>query len=531
MKGEAFRRLGGFKDSVIFSVLLGLALLFAWTAMSPCLKNGFINWDETEYITRNPRIRTLSPEGVKAIFTSSDLKMYSPLATLSYALNYRAAGLAPRAYHATDLVLHLLNTALVLLLARLLLADVWAAFFIALLFGIHPAHVESVAWAAERKDLLYSFFYLAALAAYALRFRGMKTYFLTLLLFLGALFSKPMAVTLPLALLLVDYLKDVTPGRRLWLEKLPFFFFSALFAFAAMPASGAALGLGWGRRLLLPFYNLGFYVYTLLWPFDLSAMYVFAPGGRPAYLLLAAAALAGIFLVWKYFRRDKEVVFGAAFFAVMLLPVLQFFPFGPVVSADRYTYLSSIGVFFIAAVCARRLWRRPLAPALRWAAAACAVAAVLTLAVAARLRCGVWKDGISLWSDTLRKQPAAGSALVNLCGAYVQAGRDAEAESCLAGAIVRYPGNDDNYYNLGYLYARKGEYGRAEEYFARTLRITPCHAPALNNLGNLSLLKGDAAGAERYYARAARCDSSYPAAASNLAKMAPSRKGKAAAPR
>ncbi|HAH32276.1 MAG TPA: hypothetical protein DCL44_08185 [Elusimicrobia bacterium] len=515
------------RGRAFFAALLFLALAFTWLAMSPCLNNGFINWDETEYLINNPRIKTLSWESVKTIFSTPDLKMYSPLSTLSYSLEYHFAGLKPGIYHATSLFLHLADTALVMVLARLLLGGVWAAFFIALLFGIHPAHVESVAWAAERKDVLYAFFYLSSLIAYVLRPGKRGNYLLSLALFLCALLSKPMALTLPLVLLLVDYLKQGKIERRHWLDKIPFFILMAVFAGISLsPAAG--LHLHWAKRLVVPFYNLGFYIYTLLWPFNLSAMYVLAPGGKPVFYAFSAAALAGIFLLWKYFRRDKEVVFGAAFFVVTLLPVLQFFPFGPVISADRYTYVPSIGVFFIGAVCARRIWRH-FDPVNRGIIVICAFSAALTLAVTASVRCTVWKDGVSLWSDTLRKQPQAAPALINLCGAYIQANMNDKAEACLSQAIRIYPKNDDNYYNLGFLSAQNKKLDKAEECFAKTLEISPCHAPALNNMGNIYLLKGEAAKAELYYTQAVQCDNSYAAAYRNLGKLALSRKDTAKA--
>lgn len=519
--GTQFKKLGDTLRNGLFLTLLAMALLLSWTAMSPCLKNGFINWDETEYITRNPKIKTLTSESLKAMFSTTDLGMYSPLSTLSCALDYHFFGLNPGAYHATSLLLHLANTALTMFLALLLLDSVWAAFFVGLLFGVHPAHVESVVWAAERKDVLYAFFYLAALAAYALRLRGARTYFLSLALFACALLSKPMAVTLPLALVLIDYLGPDGVPRRRWRDKIPFFILAGLSTAVLMgpPGANAAAAVHKGNRLVTPLYNLGFYIYTLLWPFDLSAMYVSVPGGKVVYYGLAAAMPAAIAILWRYFRRDKQIVFGAAFFTVMLLPVLQFFPFGPVISADRYTYLSSIGVFMIAAVCARRL-----GPALqrrgKLIAAACAIAAVMTLTVAARVRCAVWHDGVSLWNDTLLKQPRAVPAMINLCGAYIQANRDAEAAACLSQAISIYPQNDDNYYNLGFLSVRRGEFKKAEEYFKHTLLISPCHAPALNNLGNICLLKGEKEKAAAYYAASAACDSSYYAAHINLGKLA-----------
>jgi Tfp pilus assembly protein PilF len=265
-----------------------------------------------------------------------------------------------------------------------------------------------------------------------------------------------------------------------------------------------------------------------LWPFDLSAMYVVPPAGKTAAYAIAAVSAAALALLWLRFRRNKEAVFGAAFFVTMLLPVLQFIPFGPVLSADRYTYLSSIGIFILGAVFARGVWRK-LVPAHRKIAVMAAACAVVGLATASRVRCAVWKDGVSLWNDTLRKQPQAAPALINLCGAYIQTGNTADAENCLALAMRKYPDNDDNYYNLGFLYAKNKEFDKAEKSFARTLALSPCRAAALNNMGNLRLLRGAVAEAERYYGKAVQCDGAYAASYVNLGKLALSRKDLSAA--
>ncbi|HNW43271.1 MAG TPA: tetratricopeptide repeat protein [Elusimicrobiales bacterium] len=513
------------KSRGFFAALALVALLFAWTAVGPCLDNGFINWDENFTVVNNPRIKTLTPSGVLAIFTGRDLGMYSPLATLSYAVNYHFSGLSPKTYHATAVALHLASTVLVMALVRLLLPGVWPAFLCALFFGLHPAHVESVAWAAERKDQLYSFFYLFSLVAYALSLGGRKTYLLSLLLFLCSLLSKPMAVTLPAALILIDYLKLEKIELRRWIDKIPFFLLAGVFS--ALQASEAAAAAQWpslARRLALAVYNLGFYVYTLAWPFDLSAMYVLPLGGAKGMYLIAAAAAVGAALLWHYGRGNKAVMFGAAFYAVMLLPVLQFFPFGPVVAADRYTYLSSVGVFIAAAAAGAGAWARAGGRARKILVFATVIVA-LVFTVTARVRCAVWRDGVSLWSDTLRRQPSSGQALVGLCSAYLQAGRP-EAEGCLRAAIERYPEKDDNFSNLGMLLARRGDLAAAQPYFEAAVKLNPAHALALYSLGRIALVKKDAALAERLFLRSAAADAAFAPVWRELAGLALGRKDK-----
>ena len=509
-----------------FAALALTALLFAWTAVGPCLDNGFINWDETLYILNNPKIKTLTPAGVRTIFTSRDLELYSPLSTLSYAVNYRFSGLSPKGYHAAAIALHLANTLLVMFLVRLLLPGVWPAFLCGLFFGVHPAHVESVAWAAERKDLLYAFFYLLALCAYA---RGLgrgdrwKYYAAALGLFACSLLSKPMAVTLPLALLLIDCLKLEKLRLRDWLNKAPFFIAAAVFSAAAMPAADAAAQWApFSRRLAVAVYNLGFYVYTLVWPFNLSAMYVRPLGGERLIYAAAACVAAAAGALLFYCRRNRTVLFGAGFYAAMLLPVLQFFPFGPVISADRYTYLSSLGIFIAAAAAGAGVWARAGEQRRKILAVLIALAA-LGFTVAARVRCAVWKDSVTLWTDTLHKQPAAGPALVSLCSAYLQGGLEEQAAACLGEAIRRYPGKDDNYYNLGLLLFKKGDYTAARKYFERTLELNGGHAKALLMMGHLALLNRDSAAAERFCLRSLESDGADAPALRILAGIAAAR--------
>ena len=508
-----------------FALLALVALLFAWTAMAPCLQNGFTNWDETQYIIYNPKIKSLTPASVRAIFASRDLKMYSPLSTLSYAVNYHFSGLAPKAYHATAIALHLANTLLAMCLVRLLLPGAWPAFLCGLFFGLHPAHVESVAWAAERKDLLYSFFYLLSLCAYTLSLKGRKTYLAAFGLFVCSLLSKPMAVTLPLALLLIDYLELETVGRRQWLNKLPFFAAAALFTAVTLQPAETASWAPVARRLCMALYNPAFYVYTLAWPFNLSAVYAHPVAGTGSIYALAAATLAAAGLLWKYCRRDKTIMFGAGLYLAMLLPVLQFFPFGPVISADRYTYLASLGFFIALAKPGAAAWQRTGAAGHRALVIFILLAAV-TLTVAARVRCTVWKDGISLWSDTLRKQPAAGLALANLCAEYVNAGMETRAAACLSEAIRQYPEKEDSYYNLGLLLYKKGNLAQAQHYCERALRINGRNAKALFILGNIALFKGETGLAQRLYLRSAECDGTYVSPLRQLGDMAGARKDK-----
>ena len=207
-------------------IILSLCLILAIPAISffPSLKNDFLNWDDPQYVTENKMITELSWRNIETIFDSIYMGHYHPLTLLSYALEYRFFKLNPFAYHLTNLILHLINGLLVFWLIWMLKGGVLTSLVVSLLFGIHPLHVESVAWISERKDLLCSFFFLGSLVVYLtyLKTRRRRFYFLSLFLFLLSLLSKSMAVTLPLVLVLCDYLLDRKFDRKCLIEKIPF---------------------------------------------------------------------------------------------------------------------------------------------------------------------------------------------------------------------------------------------------------------------------------------------------------------------
>ena len=209
-------------------------LVLTFISFFPSLKGDFMQtWDDEKYVTANPVIRELNAGTIRQMFTRPVNGTYVPLPLLTYAVNYKLSGDSPMPFHATSLFFHLLSTLLVFMILRLLNIDLLYAAFGALLFGIHPMRIESVAWISERKDVMYGFFYLAAVFAY-IRYlndpaRRPKLLLYSILLFLGALLSKIEAVTLPLTLLLVDYILKRPYSIRLLKEKIPYFALSLFF--------------------------------------------------------------------------------------------------------------------------------------------------------------------------------------------------------------------------------------------------------------------------------------------------------------
>jgi hypothetical protein len=227
------------------AVALVFVLAATAAAFSPCLDNGFTTWDDDIYVTDNPLVARGLPGGVPAIFTTFVSGNYHPLVVLSHAVEYRLFGLNPRPYHAVNLALHLVNTALVFYLLILVLGgDLAASAAAALFFAVHPLRVESVAWVSDRKDLLGAAFFFAGLAVYLRQIRqpGHRRHGLLLLLFLLALLSKGTAVVFPLALLLCDWLHG-RMDRAALIGKIPLFTLSALFGAIALAARHAYQGV------------------------------------------------------------------------------------------------------------------------------------------------------------------------------------------------------------------------------------------------------------------------------------------------
>ena len=282
-------------------ILIGLILIIAFASFSPCLRNSFVNWDDNGYVSDNTTLKPFSLSSVKIIFTSFNLGHYHPLTMLSYALEYQFFKLNPFGYHLDNLILHLLNCLLVFWLIFILSENIFISFLTAVLFGIHPLQVESVAWISERKNLLYAFFFLSAMLAYVFYIksnRELKYYFLGLVLFIFSLLAKSMAVTLPLVLLLVDYFLNRKVGKAMFLDKIPFFILSLVFGIIAIfgvYSSGALRhenSYGLASILIVAAHGVVFYLSKIFLPLKLSCLYPYYGVGDIHFLYSIILALA-----------------------------------------------------------------------------------------------------------------------------------------------------------------------------------------------------------------------------------------------
>ena len=388
--------------------MLSVAVITA-LCLFPMLRNGFTNWDDEYYVVNNSLLR--GPDWI-GIFTRPVVSNYHPLTVLSLAANFAISGKDPHSYLILNLLLHLLNVVLVFVfIYSISRRQTLVAFFTALIFGIHPMHVESVAWISERKDLLYTLFYLLALMQYWLFLRSRKPFrlWLCFLLFVLSMFSKPAAIVLPLVLFLMDYWQQRPITRQVVLEKIPFILVAALFAIITLKLQSVTAMTSldlypFWVRLFFASYAVLVYLFWFFVPYPLSAFHPFPePGHLGLVIYLAPLFLAALlFVIWQ-FRKNRLVVFGFLFFLVNVVLVLQLIPIGMTIVSERYTYVPYIGLAFMFTMLASEyLKEKRLVPAIAGAVVIFSLFGFLTFK-----RTQVWKDSDSLWTDVIDHYPDA----------------------------------------------------------------------------------------------------------------------------
>ena len=520
--------------------LLGvLALTLA--AYLPALRNDFVNWDDDHYVYNNAGLRQGWLFTLPSLFLErrdggwalpNVMGNYHPLTMVSLQIdawlggqdavkrNDRETDLHAAVFHATNVALHLANTVLVFLVVRALL-EAWRgrggpaaanglearpiALATAALFGVSTLHVESVAWVAERKDVLYVFFFLLALRWYLryARHERRVDYWTALGLFLLSLLSKGQAVTLAPTLLLVDWMLGRPWRGRVLAEKAPFLALALVFGLIAVHAQReggnvlvkdavhpAAL------RPLFAAYGLVHYVAKLVFPYGLLAHYPYARAtARPVtlfafYLPVALALLAAT--AWLA-RRRPVLAFGPLFFLVNIAPVLQLLPVGSAVMADRYSYLPSLGIFLLLAlglgVCRQR-W-----PAQRRVVDGGLALYLVLLAALTAARADKWRNSLTLWTEELRNNPQSAIAHNNIATFKYHTGDLPGALAEVNRALALDPDWHKALTNRAVMRDLAGDAAGARDDYDRTLSLRPDQAVAWNNRGKLKQEGGDLEGA------------------------------------
>ncbi|SFF52224.1 tetratricopeptide repeat protein [Thermoflexibacter ruber] len=495
-------------------VLLAIVLV----VMSPALQNEFVNWDDEIYITKNEVIKKTPFSNLGEIFTYKINGFSVPLTLLSFQVEHYFFGLNPFPYHLNNLLLHLVNVFLIYLfvkhltMSNLFLKIItptndskktkpnnpppaiishktinYTAFFVALLFGIHPMNVESVAWATERKDLLYTFFALLAIYHYqqataqqTLRLAD-KKYWLSLLFFLLSLLAKPQAIFLPILLLLIDYLKDRKIQFLLLWEKIPYFIISLLGGLYLLINVGTKVSAktqdyDFWEKILFSCYQIGLYLTKFFFPFRLSNFYEYpikVEGWYPIIFYIIPLILLGlaILLYWK-FRNNKVVIFGVLFYFFNIFIFLQIFSVNTAIAYERFNYLAYNGLFFIVVVHLQKvkftdyLWIGTLAY-------------LAILGFLSFERCKVWQNNVVFFADMAKKNPndidANKIALKNTGDALMEKKQFIEAIEKFNQALGKDIKYEQAYLGRAFAYFQLGRYQEAINDYshALALELTP----------------------------------------------------------
>lgn len=504
-----------------------LVAVITFLVYLPSLQNGFVNWDDQEYVYENPNIRYLNLDFIKWTLSSVYFYFWQPLTMISYALDYAVWRLNPFGYHLTSVIFHAANTFLVFVLTIRLLEIgklrrykveknlvnsnslnlltyklLITGLVTSLLFGIHPLHVESVAWVSERKDVLYAFFYLLSVLAY-LRYtrensRKAFFYIVCLILFILSLMSKPMAVTLPVVFLILDFYPmerfQIREGSKnvKWvvIEKAPFVLLSLLFALITVYAqAGGALQTTEEYPLLSRFivamYSYLFYLIKMVFPFHLAPFYPY-PNIEDLFTfsyigsgILFSTVTFFCICISKRAKLFKAIWF---YYIVTLLPVIGIVKVGDLAAADRYTYMSSLGPFLLAGL------------GVGWAFERCQGRYRAVIGVALLLLTGIlinktltqtalWRDSVTLWSQEIKLFPDAEIAYINRGEAYSDLGHHQLAIRDHTKAIEINP-RYEAYYNRGVAYSNLSDYTQAIADFSMALKLNPRQFNAYIYRGN-----------------------------------------------
>lgn len=489
---------------------------------------GKFQWDDYPLLVDNPAYRGLAWSNLRWMFSTNLMGHYMPVTWITYGLDYMVWGLDPFGYHLTNLALHAASTTLVYVVALRLFRAAWGrsdglrlgAALAALLFGIHPLRVESVVWITERLDLACGFFYLLAILMYLRSVEAESTgarwsrtyYWVAVGVFVLALLSKSMAVTLPAVLLVLDAypLRRLRPGARgwatpgplhIWREKVPFVVAAALVSVVAFRVlMSFAPATSWERlgpleRVAVSAYALAFYLQKTLLPLGLSPLYeLFLPVRPFDWPFLLSGALVLIITGAAFALRPRWPGLLAVWigYGVMLSPVVGVFHKGHQIAADRYSYLPGIGWALLAGGAVVLALRR--CPGARPGRRALAIMLVFSivplLALATWKQVKIWGDGVSLWRHAVRIDPASPIAVANLGWELRARGDLAEAvEQCQRALLLR-PDYADAHLNLGLALAAQGRAAEAERHLRRVIELTPRSVPARSGLGSLLEAQG-----------------------------------------
>jgi hypothetical protein len=489
-------------------------IAISWAVFGQTLRYGFVNYDDPGYVSENRQIQAgLSVQSITWAFTHVHFQNWHPLTTVSHMLDCQLFGLKPSEQHFVNVFLHSLSAVLLFFLLEQITAAFWRSAFVAAVFSIHPLHVESVAWISERKDVLSGFFFMLTLLAYVRYARrpSVARYVAILILFGCGLLSKPMLVTLPAILLLLDYwpLKRFERSEasyqrsvNLIVEKIPLFILSIGSAIATLIAQHEGIL----KMAYLPFTSrianaasaCVIYIWQMFWPMNLALSYPY-PVRFPFWETVGASGLLVLVTIVAIVARKRKpyLITGWLWYLIMLIPVIGLVQVGSQAHADRYTYLAQIGLY-IAVVWGVVDILQPFRHRREMLATAAPVI-VAALGWRAWIQTGYWRDNERLWTRTLAVTGQNNFAHFAFGEYLLKVHRLDDAITQFEFVLTRHPDDPDANFQMGYALMEEGEIKAAITHFELTLNVKPEDPDAETNLGNLLLTAGRAGEAVEHY--------------------------------
>lgn len=491
---------------------IGILFLIAFCTVAvyyPVMNYDFVSYDDYDYIVLNQNVKTgLSLKNIAWAFKTMDKSSWQPITWISFMVDRELFGMNPGAFHVVNVFFHLLNSLLLFLFFRKVTGKAWESGAISLLFALHPLHVESVAWIAERKDVLSAFFFITAMMAYHhyVTDRRLKYYLAALFLFLFGLMAKPMIVTLPFVMLLLDFwplnrfhFEGKREGGvsawmrafgRLVFEKLPFFLLSMGFAavtYIAQKQSGAVESLDnlpLMDRLTNAVHSYALYIGKTFWPVKLAVIYPLGES-RSFYITLASVILIGCvsLLILKQFQKRPYAFVGWFWFLGTLVPVIGFVQVGSQTMADRYFYIPSIG-FFVAILFFISEMIQGKSRARRYFLSFGGVLLFLLSIVSAR-QVRVWENTETLFSHTLSVTENNYLAHSYLGAFLSDNGKNDDAFKHVTEVERINPRHAGAWYNVGFFYEKQGRIDQAVSAYEKAVTYKKSYKEPWINLGNI----------------------------------------------
>lgn len=505
----------------LFLILVLTVFLF-----SPSLSQSFVSWDDEGHLTENLQVRSLEPSNIKSIFRSEVNRTYIPLTVLSFAIEHHFFGYKPWAYHLTNLLLHLGVVILVYVLALRLNFGRNAALLASLLFAVHPMHVESVVWVTQRKDVLYSFFYMLSLWQYVVYVQEQKTPAFLRAVFFGflSILSKPMALSLPLVLCLLDWYLRRPLGGKLVFEKFVMALVVWPVAWQTYAMNMRVVDFQFPQSILIWLWCLIFYILKFIFPAGLLVLYQLPQPidvSNPEYFAaMIALSVLAVFLV--RFQSNRIFLFAFAYLLMSVFFLLRFDNKQDLtIVADRFMYLPSLGLcIWAGAVTAKVLeWSRNKKREIQRFTSGGVVLVVFVLCVMTYGRVSMWGNEAKLWGQVVRRYDS-GLGYAQLGNYYLKHGQFSDALRNYESAILRQPNYSKPYSNRGMVLLKMGLLNESVNDFSRAIELDETHsAVTFNNRGYAFMLKREYAKSLNDLNRAIMIDPDYIPAYLNRATL------------